>query len=195
MAASYAPEAECLINNSVAKESGLVTVVGKISTELGVEKIIRAMVDLPWLRLKVVGMPRSDWEIKRMAFLISRLGLEENRVEFMGWARTKDVLAVLRTSELSVAPALVEYFGYAAMDAMLMRTPIIASTANVHLELMDDGNNGLLFQNQDELKYALSTMHDAKELRESCAKAALQDIRGSRGIEVMADSLANLVGV
>lgn len=196
MSASYAPETEALLNNgSAIKKDGLVTVVGKISPELGVEKVIRAMVDLPWLKLKVIGMPRSDWEMKRMTFLVSRLEIDASRVEFMGWARTRDVLMAIRASELVVAPALVEYFGYAAMDAMLMKTSLIASTANVHLELLDDSVNGLLFQNQDELKYALSVMHGSKELREANAEAAFTDVSDNRSIEVMARSLASLVDV
>ena len=122
------------------------------------------MVELPWLKLKIIGMPRSEWAIKRLSDLITRLQLED-RIEFVGWARTREVLAAIRQAELLVAPSQVEYFGYSALDAMLMETPVIASTANIHIELIKDGDSGMLFQNQEELRYALNTLHETKELR------------------------------
>jgi glycosyltransferase involved in cell wall biosynthesis len=194
MAASLAPETEALLSIPAQKIDGSVVVVGKIGPELGVEKVIRAMVDLPWLKLRIIGMPRSEWEMKRMSYLIGRLGLE-SRIEFVGWARTRDVLAAIRSAELLVAPSLVEYFGYSVMDAMLMETAVIASTANIHIELIEDCDSGMLFQNQEELKHALNTMHDAIELRQSYVARSSYKIKELRSIKIMADSLAVLVGV
>lgn len=195
MAASYAPETEYIGQRSgIVKESGLIVTVGKIAPELGVEKIIRVMTDLPWIKLKVIGMPRSDWEMKRMAFLLSRLHLED-RVEFLGHQRTRDVLTLIKQAEFLVTPSLVEYFGYSVMDAMIMRTPVIASTANVHIELIEDGDSGMLFQNLEELKYALNTMHETKELKNTYVERSSYLINHVRTIETMASSLAALVGV
>jgi glycosyltransferase involved in cell wall biosynthesis len=105
------------------------------------------------------------------------------------------LLIALRQSEIIVAPALVEYFGYAVMDGMLMRTPVVASTANIHLELVEDNCSGILFQNQDEIKYALAVMHASKEMRETLAIEAFNRITDERQIEVMANSFAEVLAL
>jgi len=194
MVASPCPEIEVLESRPVAKQQGLAVVVGKIGPELGVEKIIRAMPDLKWLTLKIIGMPRSEWEMKRLTFLIERLELE-SRIEFLGYQKTRQTLEWIQAAEMLVAPSLVEYFGYSVMDAMLMRTAVVASTANVHIELIQDGDTGILFHNIDELKYALNSMHESSELRAHYIQASYKKVHEERSIKTMADSLADLVGV
>lgn len=194
MAASTAPEVDAVVDAASERNEGEVVVVGKIGPELGLEKIIRAMPDLPWLKLKVIGIPRSEWEMSRITMLVSRLGLQD-RIKFSGWARTREVLAAIRQAEILIAPSLVEYFGYSAMDAMLVGTPVVASTANIHIEIIRDGDTGLLFQNQDELKDALNTLHGMPELRELYSEQALEVIKTDRTINRMAESLAMTIGI
>ena len=191
MAASTAPEVDTVMEqaNGAPKREGEVVVVGKIGPELGVEKVMRVMPDLPWLKLNVIGMPRSEWEQNRVNLLINRLNIED-RVKFSGWARTRDVLSAIHNAEMLVAPSQVEYYGYSAMDGMCMNTPVIASTANVHLEIIQDAETGMLFQNQEELKYALSTLHDMEPLRKQFVDKASWSMKNERTINRMAESLA-----
>lgn len=177
-----------------SRNDGEVVVVGKIGPELGLEKVIRAMADLPWVKLKVIGMPRSEWEQNRVNSLISRLGVDE-RVTFVGWARTREVLSAIRSAEIAVVPSQVEYFGYSVMDAMALGTPVIASAVNIHLELIEDGESGLLFQNQEELKYGLTTLHEMPELWKLYADKALEKVRAERSLQRMVDSLAERITV
>jgi glycosyltransferase involved in cell wall biosynthesis len=194
MASSIVPETTEIIEQSNGhKNIGEVIVVGKIGPELGLEKVIRAMAGLPWLQLKVLGPARSDWELNRINTLIARMGVSD-RVKFLGWSRTREVLTAIRAAEILIAPSQVEYFGYAVMDAMQMGTAVVASTANIHIELVDDGNTGLLFQNQDELKAALAQIHEVPELRVQYEEAGSEIIKSSRALTRMADSLAIAIG-
>ena len=192
MSASIPPDVSMISSNDPKRKSGEIVVVGKIGPELGLEKVIRAMQDLPWATLKVIGMTRSRCAQDRIEYLAERLGVCD-RVEFAGWARTRDVLAAIRSAEIAVAPSQVEYFGYSVMDAMLMKTPVIASAVNVHIELVQDSTNGMLFQNLDELKFALNTLHENAELRESYAAKAFEQINTERTVKRMAESLADKV--
>ena len=193
MSASIPPEVKVVSDACGNKRNeGEIVVIGKIGPELGLEKLIRVMPDIPWMRIKVMGMPYSNLDQTRMEALIARWGLQD-RITFTGHARTREVLTAIRQAEILVMPSQVEYFGYSVMDAMLMETPVIASAVNIHPELITDSEDGMLFQNQEELRYALNTFHEMPELRQACASRAKEKIKSERSVLRMASSLTGLI--
>lgn len=65
-------------------------------------------------------------------------------VEFHG--RTNDVTKVYRASAATVMPSFIEPFGMVAIESMSFGTPVIASRVGGHLEIIEDGVSGLLYE-------------------------------------------------
>jgi glycosyltransferase involved in cell wall biosynthesis len=65
-----------------------------------------------------------------------------NAVRFLG--HRADVPALLALSRLVVLPSLAESFGFAALEAMSLGRPVVASRAGGLPEVVRDGDTGLL---------------------------------------------------
>jgi N-acetyl-alpha-D-glucosaminyl L-malate synthase BshA len=76
-------------------------------------------------------------------FLAMRLGVAD-RVEFVG--KQENVNELLALSDLMIMPSELEAFGLAALEAMACRVPAIATRVGGIPELINDGENGLLYE-------------------------------------------------
>jgi L-malate glycosyltransferase len=104
-------------------------------------------------------------------YLALRHGIAD-RVEFLG--KQDNVNELLGLSDLMLMPSEMESFGLAALEAMACRVPAIATRVGGVPELIDDGENGLLFEVGDidgMAAGALSLLNDPARL-EAMASAA-----------------------
>jgi N-acetyl-alpha-D-glucosaminyl L-malate synthase BshA len=104
-----------------------------------VEVFARVSAQLP-ARLLLIGdgPDRSAAE-----FLAMRLGISD-RVEFLG--KQENVNELLALADLMLMPSEMESFGLAALEAMACCVPAIATRVGGVPELIQDGDNGLLFK-------------------------------------------------
>lgn len=124
---------------------GYVLYFGRITKEKGVLNLIQAMESLSSLKLKVVG---EGEELPALTTYVREHKMAN--VEFLGPAWDEDLKPILARARLVVVPSiwpenspLVIYQSFAAGK------PVIGSRVGGIPDLIDDGENGLLFEAQD----------------------------------------------
>ena len=128
----------------------VVGIFSRIAEWKGQDVMIRALPSLPNVHLLLVGEAtfETDEEYEQtLRALCERLGVAD-RVHFLGFRRDvprlmKAVDAVVHTS---TAP---EPFGRVIVEAMLARTPVVATRAGGPEEIIDDDETGLLVPSGD----------------------------------------------
>jgi len=131
------------------------------------------------VHLSFVGMvpenlddPKEQFE--KLKGIISDLGLE-NHVSLL--VNRTDVPAILQQHDAFVLPSRKEGFGLVVIEAMASGLPVIASNLDGPAELIQSGENGLLFQseNYQELAQQILKLTQLNSLElERLAKAGLQ---------------------
>lgn len=112
---------------------------GRFAKEKGLRTLLKAMEQLPDIKLKLAGEGFID---------ISEI--PEN-VELLGF-KTKDELAdLIKSAMYTVIPSeWFEPFGMACAESLASGTPVIAARIGALPELITDGQNGYLFPAKDE---------------------------------------------
>lgn len=128
----------------------------------------------------------SNVEGARIEKLIRELGLEGSVRIITG---CEDVARVLPGFDLFVSASRSEAFGLAMVEAMACGVPVIATSTEGALEIIDDGATGLLVPIDDERAIAdavLALAHDP-ERRASLASRALASARERFSLTRMID--------
>jgi glycosyltransferase involved in cell wall biosynthesis len=148
--------------------SAVCLVVARLHEEKGHAVLWRALPDVlrefPGLLVLCAGEGPHRGAIEAGA---RRLGLDRS-VRFLG--QRSDVPALMALSSLVVLPSLAESFGFAALEAMSLGRPVVASRAGGLPEVVADGETGLL-----------ADVGDADALADAL-RALLRDPRRSAGM-------------
>jgi len=115
---------------------GLARVIQRKGLHLLVDAFAKAAAP-PW-RLVIAGDGRDLPALRAHA---SPLG---DRVVFTGMVQGADKRWVLQHCQFMAAPSLEESFGNVALEAMACGKPVVASRASGLLEIVRDGQNGLV---------------------------------------------------
>ncbi|MEM9671164.1 MAG: glycosyltransferase family 4 protein [Bacteroidota bacterium] len=104
-----------------------------------------------------------------------------HRVHFAGSVDNREVLHHYPLFTMNVLPSTIEGLSQALLEAMALGVPVIATEIGGNSELIQDGVNGLLFQNGDANTLAshIQRLIDDEDLRENFSrtgkKTALED--------------------
>jgi glycosyltransferase involved in cell wall biosynthesis len=134
-AASTAPAAD--------DHDGSILYAGYLVRQKGIFTLLRAMAQLPRLRLVVAG---RGPEAPAVSAAVRDLGL--GNVELAGFLRGEDLARAVRRASLLVFPSeSYETFGMGILEAYLAGKPVVASNLGAYPELVDHGKRGgLLFR-------------------------------------------------
>lgn len=118
---------------------------GRLEPSKGQEVLIRALASLrprfPDLSVEFLGAGSAQAYYQQLA---SQLNVTDNCI-FPGHV-SQDVLAQrMAGSQIVIIPSLREAFGLVAAEAMSVATPVIASRTGGLIEVVKDGESGLLF--------------------------------------------------
>lgn len=121
----------------------------------------------PDVRFVIVGDGELRGELEAEA---RKLGLD-GAVIFTGFR--KDVAGFLASFDIFAFPSHLEGLGTSLLDAMVMRKPIVSTTAGGIPEVVQDGVNGLLVPPKDHeaLASAIINLIEDKELRQRLGDA------------------------
>lgn len=146
---------------STPHEGIVLVAVGRLNAQKGFDVLLTALVDLPVVRLMIVG---GGEEHQALTTLAAGLGLD-SRVTITGWTdRVRDFLA---EADVFVLPSRSEGFPLAIVEAMQAGLPVVATNVGSVSEAVADGRTGLLVPKDDPhtLAAALRKLIDDSDLR------------------------------
>ena len=118
---------------------------GRLSPEKGLLLLLKAMKNLPDIKLKIAGRGQQEDELKNF--------VKEKRmknVEFSGFLEGAALKKVISRSLAVILPSLwPEVFGMSILEAFACGKPVIASDIGCIPELVDDNYTGYLFKPGD----------------------------------------------
>jgi glycosyltransferase involved in cell wall biosynthesis len=175
---------------------------GRLDVEKGVDCLIRAFArlqaEVPLARLHIAG---QGPERTRIGSLASSLGIDR-AVDFPGWLSSHQLDRPLAEAGASVAPSTwAEPQGLVAVEAIVRRVPVIASSAGGLGEIVEHGVRGLLFPNGDEeallaclRAIASGSSFPEHALADEVARAALAEFSLETHIQKIQRVFAEVVG-
>jgi glycosyltransferase involved in cell wall biosynthesis len=152
-----------------------VVFLGRLSAEKGLWTLVAAFKDLPDVGLKILG---DGPLVGALRNYVRRYGLEN--VEIPGFVVGEDRFRVLRHAVASVVPSeWHEVFPFSALESLAVGTPVIASDAGSLPYLIEDGQNGLIFEagNSNDLREKVLSLANDPD------KAVMLGRRGRRLVE------------
>jgi glycosyltransferase involved in cell wall biosynthesis len=144
--------------------------VGRLTSQKGLAVALEALRDVPGASLLLVG---DGPELDRLRRLAASLGVAR-RVSFAGALPRDQVLSRLAGARAALLPSLWENLPHAAVEALSVGTPVVATTVGGVPEVVHNDVNGLLVPPGDAtaLAAALRRLIDDDSLRERLAAGA-----------------------
>ena len=174
----------------------IVLAMCRLDPRKGVDRIIRAVAaldgDLGRAQLAVVGTSNTGEGLARR---LRVLGAEllGARVRFLG--PRQDIAAVLRSVDVLVQASSREALGLSVLEAQACGTPVVAYPASGTLEIVRDGETGLLARHDDvaHLSACIGRVLTDAGLRAHLAHAARAQVVTTFTLEQQADRQARLL--
>lgn len=155
----------------------VIGIVGKIYPEKGQQKVVESISLViktnPEVKLLVVGEVKDTGYFNRMQQYISAGGLEDH-VSFTGYQQ--DIYGVLTLLDLLVIASCVESFGRVAVEAMSVKTPVLAVRKGAISEIITAGENGFLVDSPDPAVLAEAVL-SIRENQEQTRKVVEEGFR------------------
>ncbi len=159
-----------------------VVFMGRLSKEKGLFTLLKAMQDLPFLKLKILGKGPLEGSLRNF---IEQYKLKN--VELMGFKDGEERFKILREAMSVILPSECwETMSYTVLESFSCGVPVIASDQGGPKELIEDNYTGLFFKpaNVEDLKQKIEILLKDRELllkmRQNCLKITKE--RYSEGI-------------
>jgi glycosyltransferase involved in cell wall biosynthesis len=182
----------------------VLSLVGQITPWKGQEEAVRALATIrrthPEAILLVVGETKFTARatrydnrayLRRLHEIAGQLGLQD-AVRFLG--EREDVPAILRASDVALAPSWDEPFGRAVVEAMAMGVPTVATAVGGPSEILRDGIDGVLVEPRrpDVWAAAIERLLDDESGRLAMGAAARRAARARFGTDRHAGAVVAL---
>jgi lipopolysaccharide heptosyltransferase II len=132
----------------------VIAIIGRISPTKGQDIFLKAFREVlkikPFARAWIIGTPSPGKEdyLSELELIVKRYGLE-NAVEFLGFRY--DIADLLAKINILVQPSRIqESFGRSIIEAQARGTFAVATDLGGFRELIQDGQTGFLFPQEDE---------------------------------------------
>jgi glycosyltransferase involved in cell wall biosynthesis len=151
-------------------DPGTFVFVGRLSHQKALPVALTALREVPAATLVLVG---DGPERERLTQLAHELGVED-RVRFLGARPREEALRYLAGATAAILSSAWENLPHAAVEALSVGTPVVATSVGGVPEVVHDGENGLLVPPNDAaaLAAALRRVLDDPELRARLAAGA-----------------------
>jgi glycosyltransferase involved in cell wall biosynthesis len=162
-------------------DAPLVVSVARLESEKGLSTLIDAAAAVPSAIFVVAGEGGQRQALERRVEQ-SRLG---DRFRLLG--HRADVRDLLAAADLFVLPSLNEGLPLSVLEAMAMRTPVIATAIGGTIELVRDGETGLLFPPGDAaaLAGAIGRLLGDPSLAARLREKALRRVEAEHAVAAM----------
>ena len=145
-------------NLSISEDSFVLCFVGRLAIDKGIKELIGAFKDLPKnMVLVLVGDLDKREPIKIDLLELIKL---DDRIHWVGFK--DDIRPYLDLSDILVLPSYREGFPNVVLQALAMKTPVIATNINGCNEIIDHGYNGWLIPKKDTKSLVNSILNASK---------------------------------
>jgi glycosyltransferase involved in cell wall biosynthesis len=121
----------------------VVLALGRLHENKAFDVLLRAIAKLPDVYLWLGGSGPLEAQLRELA---QRLGINP-RVRFLGWI--DDPAPYFAAADVLACPSRIEPLGNVVIEAWANRRPVVASEASGPKQLIEPGQNGLLFPLED----------------------------------------------
>lgn len=156
----------------VEPEPGLFVFAGRLTRQKALGTALEAVGRVPDARLVVVGDGPDREELERRAAAL------DGRIEFRGALPRDETLRVVSGAFAAVLSSDWENLPHAAVEALALGVPVVATAVGGVPEVVHDGENGLLVPpgRPDELAAALGRLVTEPGLRDRLAAGAAPSV-------------------
>lgn len=142
--------------------------VGRLEKYKGLQDLLRVFEGPGDYDLLVVGSGGYEPELRAQAE-----GLD--RVHFVGWVSQDQIDPYYRHALAVCAPSVTyETFGLVVIEAYARRTPVVARRLGPLPEVIEEGQGGLVFDDQQELHAHLDLLATDSELRDRLGRQGFE---------------------
>lgn len=165
--------------------------LGRISWEKGIDRVIRALTDVPDAVLRIVGNDERGTTSGLVA-LAREIGVGD-RVDFAGPAHGSGKWALLAGADLLVLPSPSENWGIVVSEALGVGTPVVASAGVGAAELVRRNELGAVVDGSPaSLAAAIRELLAAPERRREMGERARRVIQASFTWSAVAPRMAEV---
>ncbi len=169
--------------------------VGRLAHEKGVDLVIRALAivrrQMSCVRLTIAG----DGPVRDALHALALACGVADAVSWTGWVPPAEVPALMNASTLVIVPSRYrEPFGLVAVEAALMRRPVVAARVGGLEEVIVDRNTGVLVPPDDAeaLASAITELLPQPNIRDRLADAACRRARQCFSLDACAGTYDTL---
>lgn len=132
-----------------------------------------------------------DQQARLLKKKLNALGLE-NHIHFMGFRHP--IESWMAACDVILVPAVGDSFGRTLVEAMMIGTPVVASASGGHLEIIENGHNGILVPPDDPGAFADAaiTLIRSPDRHRELAERAREHARKHYGAARHAEEIAKL---
>ncbi len=164
--------------------------IGRMVKEKGFDIMLKAFKEINKVFSNVNLIFAGDGPIRKdLEEIASKYGLLD-RIQFLGWVEPDEIFNLINKSEIIVVPSRWEEpFGLVAIEAALLKRPVIATRVGGLKEIIEDGVTGMLFEKDDvnglvdNLHYLLSNPQQAIKLGQKAREHAISNFSMDSFIE------------
>ena len=182
-----------------AVDPNLVLFVGRFDRHKGGDLVIDAFARLaserPEIRLAFIGPDHNystdDGRPQDLPRFLDERAFDKSmlaRFEYLGRMPAADITAYRKKAAVTVVASRWENFPMTVLEALAHGCPLVAADTGGVPEIVEDGDNGLLFPagDVDAMAAAIARMLDDCELAANCGRAAAATIQTGFSIDVVA---------
>src|SRR5208282_960163 len=171
-------------------ESTSLLYFGRLSPEKGVDDLLRAMQNLPHVRLIVAGDGPDRGRLEQLAAQLKLLN-----VDFVGQLQGVELDRTIAHANFTVLPShAYETLGKTILESYAAGRAVVASDMGSRRELIDEGQSGLLYKTGDvpQLASAIKLLSSRPELAEEMGRAGRERVREQYAPSAHYEALINL---
>jgi glycosyltransferase involved in cell wall biosynthesis len=158
--------------NAEAVEQGLFVFAGRLTRQKALATAIDAVARVPGARLAIIGDGADRGSLERQAAKL------DGRIDFRGPLTREETLRAMAGATAALLSSDWENLPHAAVEALALGVPVVATAVGGVPEVVHDGVNGLLVPpgRPEELARALARILEEPGLRERLAAAAAPSV-------------------
>ena len=147
---------------NIPKDKLVLLSLGRISEEKSIDVLLRSMTKIDdSVILLVVGDGPYLAELKLLA---SDLGLDNDKVRFMGFVEWENIVPYYQVSDLFLNASKTETQGLTYIEALSLGTPILVQKDECLEDILIEGVNGYYFVDENELVQNLINIINNKDM-------------------------------